>query len=65
MKSGGIRLRGWQIEIERAHQRLAAESAETEQQAAADLRNQQWLNQKQTKWEEYRRTHRGDEGDQA
>ena len=65
VKSGGIRLRGWQIEIERAHQRLAAESMETEQQAAADLRNQQWLNQKQTKWEEYRRTHRGDEGDQA
>ena len=58
-------MRGWQIEIERAHQRLAAESAEAEQQAAADLRNQQWLNQKQKKWEEYRRTHGGDEDDQA
>ena len=36
VKSGGIRLRGWQIEIERQH--LADESWQSEKKAAADLR---------------------------
>ena len=62
LKSGGIRLRGWQIEIERAHQRLAAESRQSEKQAAAELSNRQWLDRKQEKWEEYRRQHPQDPG---
>lgn len=57
VKSGGIRLWVWQREIARAHQRIEAEDRQRQKQAASDLGNQQWLEQKQKKWEEYRRQH--------
>ena len=44
------------------HRRLAAESEKTEKKATADLRNQQWLDRKQEKWDEYRRQHPQDPG---
>jgi hypothetical protein len=62
VKSGGMRLWVWQKEIERAHQRLAAESRQSENQATADLRNRHWLDRKQEKWEEYRQQHPQDPG---
>ena len=57
VKSGGIRPWGWRKEIERAHRRLNAEQRQRERQATSDLQNQQWLDQRQRKWDEYRSKH--------
>ena len=65
VKSGGIRLWVWRKEIERAHQRLAVAARQRDTQTASALRNQEWLDQKQEKWEEYRRAHGGSEDKQA
>ena len=65
VKSGGMRPWAWQKEIERAHQRVEAEERQRHTQTASALRNQEWLDQKQEKWEEYRRAHGGSEGKQA
>lgn len=57
VKSGGLRLWVWHKEIERAHRDLAAAGGPREKEATSDLHNQQWLDQKQKKWEKYRREH--------
>ncbi len=65
VKSGGLRLWVWHKEIERAHRDLAAAGGPREREAASDLHNQEWLDQKQKKWEEYRSGHGGGGDQQA
>lgn len=55
--SGGRSLAAWQKEIARAHQKFEAEERQREKQAANDVHNQEWLDEKQQQWEEYRSKH--------
>ncbi len=65
VQSAGRNPAAWQRQIARVHQRIEAEERQRHTQTASALRNQEWLNQKQEKWEEYRRTHGDGEGKQA